>query len=216
MIQIFDSNSIRLEKPSMIEIEENQNQGKDKFKKLCVRCDNQCIVVKDCLLKNSNNTFSADKQLKLNKECDKILITDLEGEKVVFIFELKSTFSKGLEAGIPQLRASCFKLHVFLNCIDAFLFDEYKFRAVLALWKPTIEQVLQITKEQYLGEVSDRKKLMIEVFDHDVVHSVIDRSRSEAYYSLPIKSEYKYDVPLSLFTTDYNNQTANVDLSKIL
>ena len=212
---VYDSTSIRLVGPSMIEIEENQNQGTNNFERLYVRCDNPCIVVDDSLLKNSNNTFSTDKQRKLNKECDKIIITEIDGEKVVFLFELKSNFLSGVETGISQLRSSCFKIHMFLDCIDSFLFNEYDFRVVLASWKPTIEQVLNIIKEEKVNRITDRKKLIKDVFYNDIVRSVIDSNRT-VFYSLPLKSKYKYDVPLFFFTIEYAKTTANLELSKIV
>lgn len=217
MIQIYCPEFIDLSTSTQIEIEENQNLGSDNFKKLKLNSHASCIVIKDLLLKNSNNSYYGANAPKLNLECDKIIITEIEGKKYVLLFEIKSSFCSGLSNGIPQLRASCFKIQSYLNCIDGFYIDDYIFHAILASWKPTTEQLTKIRKKEYIREtLSEREELMKRVFVKDIVNSLIDSTRMEPFYKLPLKPTYLQELPISFFTTEYANTSAIMDIESVV
>lgn len=217
MIQIYCPEYIQLTNSVQIDIEENQNQGSDKFKKLQLKIHASCIVIKDLLLKNSNNSFFGEKAPKLNLECDKIIITEIANKKYILLFEIKSAFCKGIAEGLPQLRASCFKIQLLLDCIEGFSSEEYIFHAILASWKPTTEQMVNLTKKEIVKiPLKGREVLMKRVFIDDIVNSTIDNTRMELFYELPLKPIYLKNLPISFFTTKYANTSALLDIGSIV
>lgn len=216
LIAIYSQEYISYPKSHPIEIEENQND-KPFFEKLYINCPYDYIIIEDRLLKNANNSYHSKPVPCLNLECDKILITEKNGKKHVILFELKSTFYKGLSTAIPQLRASCFKIQNWLSCIKDFNFDDYVFSAVMVSWKLSDSQLLEIIKKENSGEsIQEREKLAKKVAINDIVKSVIDNNNLGLFYTLPLKNEYLQYIPLYFFTTQYHNASATLDIDSIM
>jgi len=186
------------------------------FNCLTIEKSSHAILFADKFLKNFNNSFKGAPAPELNRECDGIVITEYNGKKYIILVELKSKFGHGIDTGPKQLLASCFKTLTLFSCIDGFSFNDYNLCAVLALQKPTPESLNKVRHKKELKEgLTELDLLKIEVNKNDIVQSEISRKKF-LFNTLPIKASFCTDLPLFIYTVEYDKTSGTMNLDKIL
>lgn len=217
LICIFNQECLAIEKGNSFVIEECQHKNKDIFKQLKFIPTDACIIIKERLLGNANNSYRNNLAPHLNRSCDGIIVTEYKGKNFIILVELKTSFRHGISSGEAQLKASEFKILSLLECIEGFSHKDYQICALLALRKPTIEDVDKVLHKEKIGDsLNGLDRLMKDVYNKDIVKSVID-SQEYHFNQVPLKSVFCSDkLPLFIFTVQPEKDSGVLGLDFVL
>lgn len=174
-------------------VEEHENDRKDAFQQLEIlgidgyRFPHELVektssfadIAKTPVLQNKNHCGV----LKLN--CDRVILFELEGQKIILFCELKSTFdTEEIAHAKDQIVGSWVKIRSLFQTLQDFDLDKYKPIGLIVSFEPTQEQLDALSKNYDLKSAF-------------AVNLNIDRFRT-----MPASKTNKYFHPLNVGTID--------------
>lgn len=221
LTQVFAPDLIDLEKEAVFTIFEKNNidKGNGCIESLSLRHGNDCIVIREQLLGNANNSYKGDSSPRLNESCDSIVITECDGTKYLVLIELKSSIGKAINKAPSQLKASELRLLSLLNCIEDFSIGDYKLCAIATTKKPSTEEVAKIRRKREIGvRLSEKERLMEQALVNDIVESLLGiRRENVSFDKMPVKPEYCSEyLPFFVLTVERDSSSGEFQLEDVL
>lgn len=112
------------------------------------------IVIPSVIVKDDTSLFLKAGSIDILKgDCDGIFFTERNGQKYIYLCELKSSFSsQQISKAKDQLIGSYLKLHSLLSLLQSYNPTEWIVKGVIASFAPKAEQLAYLLKQKEAGE----------------------------------------------------------------
>lgn len=111
------------------------------------------IVIPSVIVKDDTSIFlKAASSNILKEDCDGIFFTEWNGQKYIYLCELKSSFStQQISKAKDQIVGSYLKLHSLLSLLQSYNPVEWMIKGVIASFAPKAEQQAYLLKQKEEG-----------------------------------------------------------------
>lgn len=216
MCDLYDATLFSFGRGNVV-IDEPHVDKKTLTKHVTVELDQDRIDIPESTLSDNNKAYCNNSTPNLREVCDRVIITEKNEQLYIVLVELKSQF-KSFCKGAAQLYSSGIKITARLMPLTDFLPEKYKFVAIVACQKPTVEEIDLIqglidTK----GKLEAKDDLKYKAFYNDLVRNIDITIDQYQHNKLPLKTEYQIgNVPFVIYTLPSNNDTGSFKLDDVL
>ena len=134
--------------------DETSNSGRpDTFQHLTVNGMNG-IVIPNVIVKDDTSIFQkAGSNVILKEDCDGIFLTKQDGQKYIYLCELKSSFStQQISKAKDQIIGSYLKFHSLLSLLQSYNPTEWTVKGIIASFAPKEEQKAYLLRQKEAGD----------------------------------------------------------------